>query len=206
MLKLQYEPSPSTSLFCHNTHLVLAELIDARGTSEPQGVSTMFYPMIENILANISGGVSLPVEYPAGPAQNTTTGEAFVLDIINEGLDRCPGQKYALFGYSQGASLMLRVLNQLDRRALSKIKSVILVGNPYRVPGKFSSVDETGQRDYRDSVGMFTNSAIAANRNATIPQLSNDIDRSGKVLDYCLAVSIQFLICPIHLTDYGSKG
>ncbi|KAJ5111230.1 cutinase-domain-containing protein [Penicillium argentinense] len=163
------------------------KLIDARGTAEPQGVSTVFYPLIENILANISGGVSLPVEYPAGPAQNTTVGEDFVLNTINEGLYHCPGQKYALFGYSQGATLMLRVLNQLDRNALSLVKSVILVGNPYRTPGKFSSVNETGQRDHSNTVGMFTHSALAANTNATIPHLSSDIDRSGKVLDYCLA-------------------
>ncbi|KAJ6179521.1 cutinase-domain-containing protein [Penicillium mononematosum] len=163
------------------------KLIDARGTTEPQGVSTMFYPMIENILANISGGVSLPVEYPAGTAQNTTTGENFVLDIIREGLYQCPGQKYALFGYSQGATLMLRVLNRLDHRALSLVKSVILVGNPYRTPGRLSSVNEKGQRDYSDSVGIFTSSALAENKSAAVPQLSVDIDRSGKVLDYCLA-------------------
>ncbi|KAJ6069454.1 cutinase-domain-containing protein [Penicillium canescens] len=163
------------------------KLIDARGTAEPQGVSTMFYPMIENILANISGGVSLPVEYPAGAAQNTTIGENFVLDVISEGLHHCPGQKYALFGYSQGATLMLRLLNQLDSRALSMVKSVILVGNPYRTPGKLSSVNERGQRDHSDSVGMFTSSALVAGKTATIPQLSLDIDHSGKVLDYCLA-------------------
>jgi len=172
----------------------LAELIDARGTAEPQGVSTMFYPMIENILANISGGVSLPVEYPADAAQNTTAGEDFVLDIINEGAHHCPDQKYALFGYSQGATLILRVLNQLDRHALSLVKSIILLGNPYRTPGKLSSVNETGQRDHSDSVGMFTYSTLTANKEATIPRLPNEIDHSGKVLDYCLAVSIHFLI------------
>lgn len=169
----------------------LAELVDARGTSEPQGVSMMFYPMIRNILANISDGVSLPVEYPAGPDQNTTTGELFVLDIIKESVENCPNQNYALFGYSQGASLILKVLKQLNHRALSKVKSVILVGNPYRVPGKLSSVNGTGQRDFSASVGMFAESAIAAGGNTTISQLSKEMDRSGITLDYCLAVSIR---------------
>ncbi|KAJ5200302.1 hypothetical protein N7491_008897 [Penicillium cf. griseofulvum] len=85
------------------------------------------------------------------------------------------------------ATLILRVLNQLDRRSLSLVKSLILVGNPYRTPGKSSSVDEKGQRDYSDSVGMFTSSALAVNKNAAFPQLPIGIDRSGKVLDYCLA-------------------
>ncbi|KAE8420044.1 cutinase-domain-containing protein [Aspergillus pseudocaelatus] len=160
------------------------KLIDARGTNEPQGVSTMFYPMIQNILANMTGGVSLPVEYPAAPNQNTTSGESFVIDIITEGLYHCPDQKYAMFGYSQGASLMLNVLGQLNSSALDSIKSVILVGNPYRIPGKTSNVDAFGQHDKKASVGMFAAHAISSN--STIPELLREMDQSSKVLDYCL--------------------
>jgi pimeloyl-ACP methyl ester carboxylesterase len=167
-------------------------LIDARGTAEPQGVSTMFYTMIENILANVTGGVSLPVEYPAAASQNTTSGEKFVVDTIAHGLRHCPHQKYALFGYSQGATLILKVLRQLSPSALESVKSVVLVGNPYRLPGKISNVDATAQHDERASVGMFAEEAIADNK--PIPQLSKDMDQSGKVLDYCLAVSIQINI------------
>jgi pimeloyl-ACP methyl ester carboxylesterase len=149
----------------------------------------MFYPMIKNILANVTGGVSLPVEYPAAADQNTASGERFVLDTIAHGLHHCPDEKYALFGYSQGATLMLKVLSQLSPSAFESVKSVILVGNPYRIPGKMSNVNETAQYDEVATVGMFAESAIAGNR--TIPQLSKEIDQSGKVLDYCLAVSIQ---------------
>jgi hypothetical protein len=39
---------------------------------------------------------------------------------------------------------------------------------------------------------MFAEEAIADNK--PIPQLSKDMDQSGKVLDYCLAVSIQINI------------
>ncbi|CAI7616257.1 unnamed protein product [Penicillium pancosmium] len=164
------------------------KLIDARGTAEPQGISTMFYLMISNILANTTGGVSLPVQYPAGPDQNTTSGEDFVSKVIHEGLHHCPGQKYALFGYSQGATLMLKVLNRLDKDAIKMIKSVILVGNPYRLPGKMSNVNEYGLEDHSQSVGMFTAAASRQNSSASIiPQLSGQLDKSGKVLDYCLA-------------------
>ncbi|EAW16426.1 uncharacterized protein NFIA_057760 [Aspergillus fischeri NRRL 181] len=142
------------------------KLIDARGTNEPQGVSLMFYPLIQNILANVTGGVSLPVEYPAAPDQNTTTGEKFVVETIVQGLRDCPNQ------------------NQLSTSALESIKSVIIVGNPYRLPGKTSNVNATAQHDERASVGMFAENAIA--RNETIPQLSAQIDQSGKVLDFCL--------------------
>ncbi|KAG2024244.1 hypothetical protein GB937_003891 [Aspergillus fischeri] len=160
------------------------KLIDARGTNEPQGVSLMFYPLIQNILANVTGGVSLPVEYPAAPDQNTTTGENFVVETIVQGLRDCPNQKYSLFGYSQGATLMLNVLSKLSTSALESINSVIIVGNPYRLPGKTSNVNATAQHDERASVGMFAENVIA--RNGTIPQLSAQIDQSGKVLDFCL--------------------
>lgn len=175
-----------TVLICNQT-----ELIDARGTTEPQGVSTMFFPVIENILANKSGGVSLSVEYPAALNQNTTSGEDFVIDTITAGLLSCPQQTYALFGYSQGASLMLNVLARLNSRALEAVTSVILAGNPYRVPGKISNVDETAQHDSSSSVGMFAAQAIASNSSSVIPQLAPEVDRSGKVLDYCIEVSLQ---------------
>ncbi|KAE8168664.1 cutinase-domain-containing protein [Aspergillus tamarii] len=148
----------------------------------------MFYPMIKNILANMTGGVSLPVEYPAAPNQNTTSGETFVIETITEGLYHCPDQKYALFGYSQGATLMLNILVQLNTTALDSIKSVILVGNPYRTPGKTSNVDDFALHDKKASVGMFAAHAISSN--GTIPELSRELDQSGKVLDYCLEVSI----------------
>lgn len=148
----------------------------------------MFYPMIQTILEQLPGGVSLPVEYPAGVTQNTTSGEKFVIDTINQGLQDCPEQNYALFGYSQGATLMLRALVQLDGEVTSAVTSVILVGNPYRLPGKMSNVNGTGQPGNDENVGLFVDSAIASNE--TIPQISNVLDRSGKVLDYCLEVSL----------------
>lgn len=154
----------------------------------------MFYPMIQNTFANVTGGVSLPVENPAAPDQNTTSGEKFVVDTIVQGLHDCPEQKYGLFGYSQGAALVLKVLNQFDPSALESVKSVILVGNPYRLPRKISNVNATAQHEKDASVGMFAETAMASN--STIPQLSRATDQSGKVLDYCLEVSIQKDIFP----------
>ncbi|RYP31425.1 hypothetical protein DL767_005782 [Monosporascus sp. MG133] len=149
----------------------------------------MFYPMIQTILEKLPGGVSLPVEYPAGVDQNTASGEKFVIDTINQGLCDCPAQKYALFGYSQGATLMLRVLSQLSSEAISAVSSVILVGNPYRLPGKLSNVNGIGQPGNDATVGLFVNPAIA--NNEVIPQLSSKLDQSGKVLDYCLEATVR---------------
>jgi hypothetical protein len=150
----------------------------------------MFYPMIHTILDQLLGGVSLPVQYPAGVAQDTASGEEFVIDTINRGLHDCPEQKYALFGYSQGATLMLRAVGRLSGKAADAIKSVVLVGNPYRLPGKLSNVNGTGQPGNDNNTGLFVDAAVA--NNETIPQLSNELDRSGKVLDYCLEVSSSY--------------
>lgn len=147
----------------------------------------MFFPMVQTILQTLPGGASLPVEYPAGVSQNTESGEKFVIDIINQGLRDCPGQKYALFGYSQGATLMLKALSQLSFEAVHAVSSVILVGNPYRLPGKRSNVNGIGQPGNDATVGLFVNSALANNK--TIPQLSSKFDQSGKALDICLDVS-----------------
>lgn len=146
----------------------------------------MFYPMIQTILDQVPGGVSLPVEYPAGVAQDTTSGEKFLVDTINQGLQTCSEQKYALFGYSQGATLMLKALSQLSGEATGAVASVILVGNPYRLPGKTSNVDGTGEPGNDNVEGLFVKSATA--NNETVPQISSDLDKSGKVLDYCLEV------------------
>ncbi|TEY60626.1 hypothetical protein BOTCAL_0179g00110 [Botryotinia calthae] len=163
------------------------ELIDARGTNEPQGVSIMFYPMLQSILAKVPDGVRLPVEYPAGVDQNTTSGQEFNINTINQGLQRCPNQTYALSRYSQGATLILRTLAKLSAEAINSVSSVILVGNPYCVPNKLSNVNGTGQVGNDATVGLFVASATANNK--SIPQLPDKLDQSGKVLDYCLEVS-----------------
>ncbi|EXL98809.1 hypothetical protein FOIG_09531 [Fusarium odoratissimum NRRL 54006] len=58
------------------------------------------------ILANNTGAVSQAVVYPAGFDQNVTSGVKFVTDIIKYGLQDCLKQKYFLFGYSQGATVV----------------------------------------------------------------------------------------------------
>lgn len=51
-----------------------------------------------------------------------------------------------------------------------------------------SNVNGTGQPGNDEVAGLLVDSAIASNE--TITQLSNVLDRSGKVLDYCLEVSL----------------
>jgi pimeloyl-ACP methyl ester carboxylesterase len=146
----------------------------------------MFNNLLSRVLANQTGGLSQPIEYPAGPAQNTSSGQAYLLDAINTGLKACPEQKYVLLGYSQGASLVLEASAKFSKDAIKAIKVVILVGNPYRFPGKKSNVDAQAQPDLRGTIGLFTTSALGSG--SPVPQLPTSLDESGKVLDYCLEV------------------
>ncbi|KAI6877962.1 alpha/beta-hydrolase [Hortaea werneckii] len=171
------QPEPANKCFAYR-------VLDARGTAEPQGVSTMFSNLVARVLANQTEGLSQPVEYPAGPAQNTTSGQAYLLDAINSGLKACPDQKYVVLGYSQGASLVLEASKNFKTEALKAIKAIILVGNPYRFPGKKSNVDSHAQPDIRGTIGLFTTNALSSG--SPIPQISASLDESGKVLDYCL--------------------
>ena len=119
-----------------------------------------------------------------------------MVETITKGISLCPDQKYALFGYSQGATLMLKALGKLDTSALESVKSIILARNPYHILGKISNVEATAQHDEKPSVGVFAEYTVSSN--STTPPLSAEVDHSGKVLDYRLEVSIY-----IHLYKYS---
>ncbi|CAK1362760.1 unnamed protein product [Cercospora beticola] len=159
-------------------------LLDARGTAEPQGVSSMFQSLIAQVLANRTGGYSQPVVYPADPDQNTTSGQGYLLRQLEAGVRACPRQKFVILGYSQGASLILEASTRFDQFISNAIAAIILVGNPYRIPEKKSSVNSRGLPDKRATIGRFAVSALSTGSN--VPQLPLDLDTSGKVLDYCL--------------------
>lgn len=147
----------------------------------------MFQTAVERVLANNTGAVSQSVVYPAGFDQNVTSGVQNVVDIVNYGLQDCPHQEYFLFGYSQGATVIQQALGELDGKALAAVRSVVLVGNPYRIPGRLSNVNTDGCSDTRTVFGLFAVQSLQSNN--SIPTYSEDLDRSGKVRDICLEVS-----------------
>lgn len=83
-------------------------LIDSRGTGEPQGESIGFKGMIADVLATLPNGARYDTVYPAAPdiTQETTfIGSMDIENVIQQGLQSCPQQKYALLGYSQGKNI-----------------------------------------------------------------------------------------------------
>jgi predicted esterase len=147
----------------------------------------MFQIALQRILANNTGAVSQSIIYPAGFDQNVTSGVQNVVEIIKYGLEDCPDQKYFLFGYSQGATIIQEGLGKLDSQSAAAVSGVVMAGNPYRIPGRLSSVDSHGHHDKRTTYGLFATQSLRSNH--SIPTYNENLDRSGKVIDICLEVS-----------------
>jgi thioesterase domain-containing protein len=151
----------------------------------------MFQTAIERVLANSTDAVSQSVVYPAGFDQNITSGVQDTVDIIKYGLKDCPDQKYFLFGYSQGATVVQEALNKLDNESASAVSGIVMVGNPYRIPGRVSNVDSQGRLDNRTTYGLFATQSMQSN--SSVVTYNEAFERSGKVSDICLEVSVSNL-------------
>lgn len=155
-------------------------LISARGTTEKQGPSVGFKDMIKDTLASVRGGDEYDVVYPANTDQNSTQiGADDIENYIYSGLRACPEQKYALLGYSQGATVVLKAIKALTGTvAENAIEAVLFIGNPFQVKNQPTTVDQTGGDSTRDKNGVLL---------LTDPSngLSQHWVDSGKALNIC---------------------
>lgn len=159
-------------------------LLVARGTGEPQGPSLGFSGlgipgMVEQTIAQVPGGTEYDVVYPAATTLvvSQEIGKDDVIRYIAEARASCPDQKFALLGYSQGATVVLKALQDYQD-ADDFIKAVVLLGNPYHKKGQVSTVDQNGgdSTEQYDGSLLFTEPGLA---------LSDRLANSGKVLDIC---------------------
>ncbi|RYN67277.1 hypothetical protein AA0117_g11668 [Alternaria alternata] len=70
--------------------LAIPQIIDARGSDEPQGVSLMFQNVISNLLVNSTDTAYQAVVYPADFDQNVASSVQNLLDLVEYGLQDCP--------------------------------------------------------------------------------------------------------------------
>ncbi|EME46961.1 carbohydrate esterase family 5 protein [Dothistroma septosporum NZE10] len=158
-------------------------IISIRGTYELQGRSIAFTSMINDTFAAIPGGIEYDAVYPAAVNQTAYLGADDVTRYITTGLQSCPSQKYAILGYSQGASAtMLTLANITDSSTpiYNAIKAVLVVGNPYHVPNATLNIDEFGGSSTRKYPGATYNANNASTRG--IPEIYY---QNGKLLDIC---------------------
>ncbi|CAD6885379.1 unnamed protein product [Tilletia controversa] len=174
-------------------------ILDSRGTGEPQGRSFQFAGMIKKTLAGLPGGISVSNPYPASWVGNSPAqGSAWLQNYLQQGVARCPEQKYAVLGISQGAVVTWNAIGDLGREdpVYQAIKAVIVEGDPYHVPKLSSNVDEYGGRQTVTSHGMmrYSYGNIA----------KYDIDR--KMLDICYSGDFVCNDQGHHPMDHGKYG
>ncbi|KAL4862531.1 hypothetical protein BDV12DRAFT_202981 [Aspergillus spectabilis] len=119
-----------------------------------EGTSISFRGMIKSTKEALSGGTHYDTIYPAAPDLTQLTTLISTRDIvhyINDGLQNCPDQKYALLEYSQSVTVNLEAIQNLTvMPAEAAIRAVVFIGNLYQVKGQISTVDENGGDLTRD--------------------------------------------------------
>lgn len=172
-------------------------ILDTRGTNEPQGPSIAFPGMENQTLAAVPGGTTYNVVYPAG-MDTEGQGSADIVRYINAGLSACPSQKYAVLGYSQGATAVAIALGSYPAGSpgYNAIGAAIVVGNPTKIAFKKSNVDQMGGGLTNGTTGVYTGTD-----RAKVPEAWY---QSGKFLDVCYQND---LVCngltPTALLNFG---
>lgn len=178
---------------CHN-YVILS----TRGTYERQGPSIGFGRMIAWTIGNLTGGAERDTVYPAEQNQTYYFGANDVVQYIDSAIESCPNQKYALLGYSQGASVTGAALHNYtntDSPGYKAIKAVLVIGNPYKIPNKDSDVNQDGGTSNRDIRGGLHNETGPDAYGNGIPDL---FYADGKLLDICYDKDP---ICAIGMKD-----
>lgn len=157
-------------------------LIDSRGSDQPQGPDKALGPITDQILALLPRGSRHDTVYPAlydATQLSTFTGSKDVTSFIQTRLRECPKQKFALLGYSQGATVTSHVLKTFPPSSPEgkHILAVVLIGNPYYVTHEQSNVDESCRPRTGNPNGILR---ILADY-----RLPGAWYRSGRVLDIC---------------------
>lgn len=152
-LALAFKPLDNRSDWpCHK-----CVLISSRGTGEPQGPSSAFTNTVKWTIGNSTDCIEYDTIYPANTGNaSPDVGVAHVLDYLMNGTQHCPGQSYALLGYSQGAIVASRVMTRIaGTPAENYVKAIYTVGNPYQWPNMPYTYDQWGGNSTRNGTGTW---------------------------------------------------
>lgn len=110
----------------------------ARGTSEPNFEPAGKFgvivgdPVVSNVSARLPDVRGYPVQYPA--SFNVITGgiqgRRDVFNRLTRQSALCPNQKFALVGYSQGASVMHSAADEIPTSLYPRILALAMFGDP----------------------------------------------------------------------------
>lgn len=142
------------------------DVIVARGTGEPGTLGTFVGdPVFAALRSKITTKTltAYPVNYPASLAQPTSVqaGNADAVAHLVAQAAACPGQRFILVGYSQGANVIDNsigissdgavvggpVVATIPAALASRVAAILLFGNPIRALGKSVSGPYTARTD-----------------------------------------------------------
>ncbi|KAI7226383.1 carbohydrate esterase family 5 protein [Hortaea werneckii] len=129
-------------------------IINTRGTGEPQGESSGFRTMNNNIQRQLSGGKIYNTVYAAGFSQNSAAGTQDIINKVQSTLRTNPNECFILEGYSQGAAATVDALPQLTGASFDAVKGVFLIGDPDHKSGLACNVDNNGGTTTRNVNGL----------------------------------------------------
>ncbi|UFS98918.1 cutinase family protein [Nocardia huaxiensis] len=124
------------------------DVVVARGTGESgwlgDAVGNPLYGMLQDRLP--ASTTAYPVNYPADYSFNLGAGSADLVGHLASQADACPGQRFVLVGYSQGAAAIHAALGtgavawvagrvQLPGDLGDRVAAVLLFGDPMRAIG-----------------------------------------------------------------------
>ncbi|OAA62396.1 Cutinase [Akanthomyces lecanii RCEF 1005] len=140
---------PATSSPCSSY-----TIINARGTTEPQGESVGFLTMNKNVMSERSGGKIYNVVYEAAWDQNSKPGTKDLINQVGKILGQDASECIILEGYSQGATVVVDALRQLTGASFDAVKGVFLIGDTRHEPGLACNVDMQGGDKTKDTAGL----------------------------------------------------
>ena len=143
------------------------EIVSARGTTEPQSGSFIMGPLNQGIAAQ-TGAAIYQVVYPASTdfVNSPNAGVSDALAHMHAKAAQCANTRFFLTGYSQGAMVVTRALQNPGDLA-ARIAGGVLYGNPY-----YKGTSPTAAGPDKAAAGLIPGSGIPASW-------------GGKVRDYC---------------------
>lgn len=109
--------------------------IFARGTTEVGNLGTVIGPGFGRQLGSSFGdvavqGVDYPASVPGFLAGGSTAGARTMADLARTAISQCPGTPIVMSGYSQGAQVASKAMEQLSAAEAENVGAVVLFGNP----------------------------------------------------------------------------
>lgn len=141
------------------------DVVFARGTNQPPGLGRVGDAFAASLLAGLPGRTvsRTAVDYPADSQQQFGIGTEDLIEHVTEVATSCPGTRFVLGGYSQGALAVSAALGvpvpgmvtaALPAWTSSRVAAVVVFGNP--LGARARSIDTAPSR-FRDKSVEFCN-------------------------------------------------